>query len=496
MDAVIELDGQGPWSATSQLWPRNPTTWQAHHLLSRFANGPTEADVAVVLRDGCRAWWDNQVQLGRNRGGHAAAPDIAAAAPELAMTPLQARAEMKSRGREYGADVMDRLTSVTLGLQAWSPAQLYETVVDFFGNHLNAPNYTDGMYWTRHRYDLDVIRAHAFGRFSSMLVAAMRHPSMLVYLDGFVSKATQLNENLGRELLELHTVGVEAGYTETDVLNSARILTGLTQDAQTGLFRYRPDWHWTGTVRVLGFSHANTDAAQGESVAVAYLEYLARHPSTARRLARKLCLRYVSDTPDAALVEKVAAAYLANDTAILPMLETIASSPSFWSSRRAKTRRPTENFVATMRILGARPVGDLGLVLQNLHWMAAPMNNLPQCWVPPDGYPDVATAWRSTGALARQWSLHRTIAGNKLPTVLSVKPLVELYGSPAPLTSAEALGRLARRLLGGPLPDAATQALLAFLGEPGTTPLAQSALKVQLGQVVSLLLDGPQFARR
>lgn len=496
MQPVIELDLQGPWSTTSKLWPRTPDLRQAHHLLSRFAHGPTVADLVALQRDGCQAWWNSQVQLGLTLPGHAAAPAIAAAGPQLGLTPRQTRDWLKGLGREYGWDVMGQLTLVTLGLQVWSPAQLYEGVVDFFANHLNVPNFTDGQAWVRHRYDLDVIRKHAFGKFADMLVAAMRHPAMLVFLDQSSSTLTRINENLGRELLELHTVGLEAGYTESDVLNSARILTGLGQHDQTSEFHYRKEWHWTGQVRVLGFSHTNAVAAEGESVAVGYLNYLARHPSTAKRLARKLCVRYVSDLPPAGLVDRVAQVYLAQDTAILPMLETIVTSPEFWSSRRAKTRRPAENLAATLRILGARPAADLTKTLQTLHWMNGDTGHVPQTWAPPDGFPDVATSWRSTATLARTWSYHRGVAMNWWPDAMVVPPLTELYPTPAPTTSGAVIEALAHRLVGIPLPATHTAALQTFLGEPSATTLDRSTLRWQLGQLVSLILDSPQFAKR
>lgn len=496
MQPVIELDLQGPWWTTSKVWPREPTLRQAHHLLSRFAHGATAADLEAVRRDGCQAWWRAQVELGRTLPGHAALPAVAAAGPQLGLTPLQTRDWLRSLGREYGWDVMGQLTLVTMGLQVWSPAQLYETVVDFFANHLNVPNFSDGQTWVRHRYDLDVIRRHAFGTFADMLVAALRHPAMLVYLDGASSTSTRINENLGRELLELHTVGLDAAYTETDVLNSARILTGLGQNDRTSEFHYRPEWHWTGPVRVLGFVHANAVAAQGESVAVGYLNYLARHPSTAKRLARKLCIRYVSDTPPASLVDRVAQVYLANDTAILPTLEAIVTSPDFWSAQRAKVRRPAENLAASLRILGARPAADMTKTLQTLHWMNSDTGHVPQTWPPPDGFPDVASSWRSTATLARLWSYHRGVAMNWWSDAVVVPPLTELYPVPGPTTSGAVIEALAVRLLGGPLPVAATQALQTFLGEPATTTLDRSTLRWQLGQVVALILDGPQFAKR
>src|SRR6185437_9958424 len=131
------------------------------------------------------------------------------------------------------------------------------------------------------------------GRFADLLVAVSTHPAMLRFLDAASATAAHPNENHGRELLELHTVGIDAGYGENDVLSSARILSGLSIDQGTGEFVYRPDRHWTGQVRVLGFSHPNAHAGDGYQVVLSYLGWLARHPATARRVARRLAVRFV-----------------------------------------------------------------------------------------------------------------------------------------------------------------------------------------------------------
>src|SRR5919112_1268803 len=131
---------------------------------------------------------------------------------------------LAANGNEYGWEAMDQLTRVTLGLQAWSRGQVYETAVDFFANHLNVANHSDGVWTTRHTMDRDVIRRHALGSYVNLLLASARNPAMLRYLSLASSTKSAINENHGRELLELHTVGI-GNYTEADVQNSARILT-------------------------------------------------------------------------------------------------------------------------------------------------------------------------------------------------------------------------------------------------------------------------------
>src|ERR1700742_1806982 len=289
-----------------------PLAWNpAAHLVSRFSFGATSADRSDPTTSDPDTWWANQVALGQAHPGYAANPAVAAIGPMLAMTPAAVQAQLTSLGRAYGWDALDQLNRVTLGLQLWSPAQLYETLVDFFANHLNITCYNGDVWNTRHAFDRDVIRANVFGKFSDMLLAAGRHPAMLYYLNQAESTKAAVNENYGRELLELHTVGLN--YTEADVKNSAAILTGRTVNGSNWTYQYNSALHATGPVTVLGFSDANPTAAGGEAVGDAYLNYLAHHQLTATHLAQKLCIRYVSDTPSASLVAQVAAVYLAND---------------------------------------------------------------------------------------------------------------------------------------------------------------------------------------
>ena len=240
-----------------------------------------------------------------------------------------------------------------------SRRQLLESVTEFFENHLHVPVHDDGVFGFRADYGR-TIRAHALGRFDQMLVAAITHPAMGISLDNANSTKNAPNENLGRELLELHTVG-RGNYTEDDVKASARILTGYKVAMwTTWATSYNPAAHWTGPVQVMGFSHPNADA-DGRPVVAAYLTYLAHHPATAHRLARKLAIRYVSDSPSAALVDHLAQVYLANNTAIVPVLRALVAHPEFIAAKGLKVRNPADDVVATWRALdvqAAPPTGD------------------------------------------------------------------------------------------------------------------------------------------
>jgi hypothetical protein len=484
---IAEAIEHSPKTAKAPLaW--NPTD----HVLSRLAFGPTPAARAEIAKNGIPAWLSAQFAAAHSYAGYGGDPLVAAQATRLGLSPADSFTLLKLGGNKYGWDVMTQLTQTTLGLQVWSRAQLYEVLVDFFANHLNVVCPRADLWVTRHTFDRDVIRKHALGSFTDMLLASARNPAMLLYLDLATSTKTAVNENYARELLELHTVGLV--FSEADVKNVAKLLTGRTVSERTYDYAYNPANHGTGAVRVLDFRHANAAAADGEAGGDALLRYLAKHPSTAKRLARKLCTRLVSDRPSMELVAAAAKAYLDADTQILPMLDIILRSSEFWASRGQKVRRPAENVIATLRILEVRPA-SLTAALKYLQTMTQQVGNQPLAWGPPNGYPDVAAAWRSASSLLMLWLHHLGLAADSWSNAFARSNKAALYGG-TPANSGDAIARLGVRLTGAPLPVAHAQALQTFLAESATTPMAKSALHVLLPALIALILDGPSHALR
>jgi hypothetical protein len=499
---AVQQHRRGTPVMTNRVWPTisqavaharrtavAPLAWDPVNLaLSRFSFGPTAASRASAAKSGLDAWYRAEIAAGRHYGGYAGNASVAKQGPLLALTPKQVRAKLKAAGNEYGWEAMNQLTRVTLGMQAFSRAQLYETLVDFFSNHLNVANHSDSVWLTRGRYDRDVIRRYALGTFTDMLIASAHHPAMLTYLNLAESTKSAINENYGRELLELHTVG--RIYSENDVKNAARLLTGRTVDRDFN-YRYDAARHWVGAVRVLGFTATNRHPGDGQAGGDALLRYLARHPATAKNLARKLCVHYVSDAPSAALVDAVAKAYLAHNTAIEPMVSTILRSTEFWESRGRKVRRPTENLIATIRVLGTG-VADMGKALNTLHWMSSSMGHTPLDWAPPNGYPDVAAAWRSASTLLTTWEFHLGFAGDWWDG-FAKRDKTALYGR-TPQNSGDAINLITRRLTGQTFTAAHRAALQKFVGEPATTPMSRSRLRWLLYPLIAIVLDGPHHA--
>ncbi len=457
------------------------------HLLRRITFGPTAADAADLDAAGIDGWLEQQ--FNPTSIADPVADKVLAAYPTIGMSIAQVRKTIPNGS----FDAMVALAQATLARQIWSSRQLFEVMVDFWNNLLHITNPFDAVWDSRSPYDNEVIRANAFGRFSTMLLAAARHPAMLRYLNNDQSDKRSVNENYGRELLELHSVGVDGGYTETDVRNSAYILTGRTID-NNGAFSYQARKHRTGAVKVLGFTDPNSSAAKGLAMGDAYVTYLATHPSTARYIAHKLAVRFVSDTPPTSLTDRLAKAYLDNGTAIVPVLQTLFRSMEFWIATGLKTRRPLENYIATARTLGVTPGADTKSALESLIFRLSQVGQAPMNWAQPNGFPDVAVAWSSAQGMLGLWNSHRSWAQAQTKG-LTYPKLTALVGTP-PATTGAYLDALAVRLVGQPMRAADRAALLTFLGVPESAPVKSPDLGGKLQYVVPLILDSVYHALR
>ena len=465
------------------------------HLLRRATYGPTPAAVAEMRSLGPVAWLDRQLDPAGIDDADCAA--LLTRFPLIELPIAELRSRVKAGTQRYGWDTMLQLGFAATARAVWSERQLFEMMVDFWSNHLNVTNPSAEVWDNRHDYDRTVIRPYALGRFADLLKASARHPAMLTYLDNRYSTRSAPNENYGRELLELHTVGL--GYTESDVRNAARLLTGLTVDWDTGGYKYSLNAHATGPVKVLGFRHANPTAAGGEAAALALLDHLALHPATARHIARKLAVRFVADNPPASLVTRLATVYLDQGSAIKPVLRALFTSAEFKASVGAKVRTPYEDIVATVRAVGYGPDATGTAGIESLYWLIGSLGHAPMSWAPPNGYPDVATAWTSPGGMLARWNAHLNIVAGYRPKELQRPPdLAAALIGELPATYGGLIDALARRLFGRSLPAPHVSALAAFFGKTPGTALkpSESAVGWRLPQLVALLLDSPYFAVR
>ncbi|WP_328462104.1 DUF1800 domain-containing protein [Actinoplanes sp. NBC_00393] len=481
-----------PSSSPASLLPADPLL----HLLRRATFGPSPASIAEIRKLGAAAWLDRQLSP-------ATIPDkvadgVVARLPLSGLTIAQIRSQVSTgKLKLYSWDPMWQLGFAAVGRAIWSERQLFEVMVDFWSNHLNVTAPYGDVWDSRADYDRNVIRKYALGRFSDMLKASSRHPAMLTYLDNRYSTKAAPNENYGRELLELHTVGL--AYTEADVQNAARLLTGLTVDHATGLFKFDSAIHATGAVRVLAFQHANTTPGGGASAALAMIDYLALHPVTARRIVTKLCVRFVADEPPAALITALVKIYLDNGSAIAPVLRALFTSAEFAASIGAKTRTPFEDLAATVRTLGYGPATSGTKFLESLYWMCREAGQAPLFWGPPNGYPDVAAAWASPSGLLVRWNFHLSIAAGWWPDTL-VKPASLATGmvGVVPATYGALIAAVGIRLTGIAPTPAQTTALAAFYGKTPASPLKSNdpAVGWMFPYLMGMLLNSPSFALR
>jgi len=333
----------------------------------------------------------------------------------------------------------------------YSERQLQEVLTDFWFNHFNVDARKGPDRFMLTAYERDAIRPHVLGRFRDLLEATATSPAMLFYLDNWMSADPNgphpirpaprmirgpfggrrivqpparvpnqepnaprgLNENYGRELMELHTLGVDGGYTQKDVTEVARAFTGWTIDRprQGGGFRFEPRLHDTGQKIVLG--HVIKPGG-GKSDGDAVLDILAAHPSTARFIATSLVRRFVSDAPPPSLVDRVADRFRATDGDLREVMRTILTSPEFLSPEayQTKVKTPFEFVVSAARSTGA-DVTDARPLVRTLQQLGMP---LYQCQ-PPTGYKDTADVWINTGALVSRMNFALMLAGNKLPGV-------------------------------------------------------------------------------
>jgi uncharacterized protein (DUF1800 family) len=283
----------------------------------------------------------------------------------------------------------------------YSPSQLREQMVWFWTNHFNVHQYKANLRALVGDYEERAIRPHALGKFRDLLAATARHPAMLRYLDNERNAAGRINENYARELMELHTLGVNGGYTQRDVQELARILTGFGTNAESE-FEFHPRLHDLGEKIFLGYQIRGRGAYELEQA----LDLLSTHPSTARFVCRKLAVYLVSDEPPPQLVERMAAKFRSSDGDIAATLRVLFASNDFEKSLATKFKDPLHYVVSAVRLAyDDKVILNPGPMLNWLNRMGEP----PYARQTPDGYPMTRTEWASAGQLAVRFEIARAV---------------------------------------------------------------------------------------
>jgi uncharacterized protein (DUF1800 family) len=419
--------------------------------------------------------------------------------------------------------VVNELTQAKLLRAIYSERQLDEVMTDFWFNHFNIFINKGADRYLLTSYERDAIRPHVLGKFEDLLVATAKSPAMMFYLDNWLSvgpdsaialgipdhpnrygyyrprpkkgKASGLNENYGRELMELHTLSVNGGYSQKDVTEVAKVFTGWTieQPKKGGDFRYEPRMHEPGDKLVMG--HRIKESGEKEGLEVLHL--LAHNPKTAHFISQKLAMRFVSDDPPPALVDRMTQTFLKKDGDIREVLRTMFKSPEFWSADtyRAKVKTPLEFVVSAVRASGAEVEDARALVgtLNNMGMMLYGMQ-------PPTGYSMKGDVWVNSSALLGRMNFALGLAGGKIRGV-KVDPAnlaaggAEGAGATDP---QQTLATLENSLLAGDISKQTHDTISKQLDDPKITErkLDDPSRSPNVAAITGLILGSPEFQRR
>ena len=399
----------------------------------------------------------------------------------------------------------------------YSERQLAEQLSDFWFNHFNVFIYKDVDRWYLIPYERDSIRPHLLGKFRDLLEATATSPAMLFYLDNSSSADPHafdrlklhpvrprpgeklpplgpkrgLNENYGRELMELHTLGVDGGYKQEDVIEVARAFTGWTIESprENPGFYFDERIHDPGPKRVLGKNIKGGGIKDGEQV----LDLLVKNQHTARHISLQLAEHFVSDDPPPALVARMAKTFEKSKGDIRAVMTTMIYSSEFWSRAtfRAKVKTPFELVASTARALGA----DVDQPMQLAQWVARIGEPLYQC-LTPNGYSDKAAAWVSTGALLNRVNFAVALTSNKVRG--AQVDINSLVGTDVGLNPQLALDRVESEFLAGQISDSTRATLQKEMTEPQIlgAKLDDPVTQVNVGLITGLVLGSPEFQKR
>ncbi|MEM7442994.1 MAG: DUF1800 domain-containing protein [Pseudomonadota bacterium] len=388
---------------------------ESAHALNRFGLGarPGEIDRLAAYPQGRLI---ESIAHGADRSASAASRDRLVAFLEARQNGTAQTSFRERVRREVRADIIQRIETA-----ARTDSPVAERMVHFWANHFTVAVNRPQVGSLAKPFEDEAIRPHVNGRFADMLGAVVRHPAMLLYLDNAISfgpnspagrrSGRGLNENLARELLELHTLGVNGGYGQDDVIALAKILTGWSvsrlRDLNPGTFRYHDLAHEPGPKTLLGHRFDQGGEAEGEAA----LDMLARHPSTARHIATKLARHFVADEPPETAIEALSDTFTSTDGSLTAMCRTMLELPEAWQPHLAKVRTPNDLLIAALRALDVTDVDDRSAATLRL------LGQVPWTAPSPAGWPDEAADWLGPEALMRRidWAVAVAgIAGNAL----------------------------------------------------------------------------------
>ena len=497
---------------------------QAAHVLNRLGYGARPGDIERVQQMGVQRYIEAQLDPASLPLPPALQQRIDAIAinrqstgsilGEFLAVRLQAKDEDEQRKQQRRATVVriaEETAQTRLVRAIDSPRQLEEVMVDFWFNHFNVFSGKGLDRALISSYERDAIRPHAMGSFRELLGATAKHPAMLFYLDNYLStaadfqprggalkaagpkaKASGLNENYARELMELHTLGVDGGYTQKDVTELARMLSGWTFDSRQLVkneqtFRFSAERHDNGDKEWLGHHVGSQGQREGEFA----LDVLARHPATARHLSALLAQYFVQDEPPPALVERMAQRYLATDGDIRSVLRTLFFSPEFMAPAAvgSKFKTPYQFVVSAARAADV-PVNNVRPLLGALNQLGMPLYGCQT----PDGYKNTRAAWLNPDALSRRIAFASSLAGGKLPLAqVPETPNGDGMGKRQLERQAEGMPAMTGNGRPADLPALDAAPLLATLGPVISARTSDTVARNPQALRAAMLLGSPDF---
>lgn len=423
--------------ASTTVQPEQPSAAQALAMQQRVSWGINAGSVRQLQQQG----WDRYLQVQLHPGKAVLPPAIQTQldAMTISQTPMDQLVLGIEQRRKEGYAVMDDMArqqaqkdyqqelnrlareaaTRSLLLDVYSPYQLQQQLSWFWLNHFSVHQGKHNLRAMVGDYEMNAIAPHALGKFRDLLAATVHHPAMLRYLDNEANAANRINENYARELMELHTLGVNGGYSQKDVQELARILTGVgvnlgadtpkvkpalqAQYVRRGLFEFNPNRHDYGDKQFLGQTVKGRGLAELDEA----LDRLSRSPATARFISGKLAQYFVGDTPPPALVASMAQTFQQTDGDIADVLQTLFASEAFRQSLGRKFKDPMHYVVSAVRLsYDDKPILNAGPMLGWLSRMGQPLYGRQT----PDGYPLLDTAWASPGQMTTRFDIARTIA--------------------------------------------------------------------------------------
>ena len=473
------------------------------HLLNRATYGPTAAAIAEIRRLGIPAWLDQQLSPA----------GIDDAACELALEDLWSIkwdvARIKQENYQTGRPIANELVANSLYRAVASRRQLAEMMAEFWSNHFNVYHPEEFTGRAKTFDEREVIRPHVLGKFRDLVHGVAASSTMMRYLNTARNTKDGPNENFARELMELHVLGVDGGYTEQDIKQVARCFTGWNVNNTTWTIDFRSADHAPGDKTVLGQRIASGGVDEGHAV----IDILVDHPSCARHLAGRLCQRFIADSPPAAVVDKVAAAF-GKDGDIPAMLRALFLSSEFAASAAltdaagrsvpAKVRRPMEHWAAILRALEVEAYALLQDLPKDAYeeqgavygdraegYLQA-MDHLPFRWHAPDGYPDKGPWWSGMHVMLSKWNFALALTEGRIPG-MTVDLWAQMQAAGIKRDAGAVVDYWAGRLLTRALLAADRQNLVAFLIRGASGGLSESVLRARLPVLVALLCDSPNF---